>query len=250
LQLAEKIHLVGSGSFGFDLTDAYDCHIYLLDGGNELGLIDTGAGMGAAQTVANIRRAAFDPAGVRHILCTHAHGDHAGGAARLRSLLPNAELAVSRDVARFVREGDEVGTSVAAAKAIGVYPDDYRLEPCTVERELGEGDRIVIGDLTLECIGTPGHAAGHLSFLLDHAGCRYLFAGDAVFHGGTILLQNTRDCSLQATIASLRSMRGLSIDALLPGHFTYSLREGQRHIEKANAALDQLLIPNQVISAW
>jgi hydroxyacylglutathione hydrolase len=250
LQLAERIHLVGSGSFGFDLTDSYDCHIYLLDGGSELGLIDVGAGMGVAQTISNIRRAGFDPALVRHILCTHAHGDHAGGAAQMRALVPNAELAVSRDVARFVREGDEVATSVAAAKTIGVYPSDYRLEPCAVEREVADGERIAIGDLTVECIETPGHAVGHLSFLLDHAGSRFLFGGDAVFHGGTILLQNIYDCSLEATIASLRKMRALSIDALLPGHFAFSLRDGQRHIEKANEALDQMLIPNQVISAW
>lgn len=167
MQLAERIHLVGSGSFGFDLTDSYDCHIYLLDGGSELGLIDVGAGMGVSQTISNIRRAGFDPALVRHILCTHAHGDHAGGAAQMRALLPNAELAISRDVARFVRAGDEVATSVAAAKTIGVYPRDYRLEPCAVERELADGERIAIGDLTVECIETPGHAVGHLSFLLD-----------------------------------------------------------------------------------
>jgi len=77
-----------------------------------------------------------------------------------------------------------------------------------------------------------------------------LFSGDAVFHGGTILLQNIHDCSLSATVTSLRKLRGLEIDALLPGHLAVSLREGQRHIEKANDTLDRLLIPSQVVSAW
>ena len=61
MRLAERIYLVGSGSFGFDLTDPYDCHVYLLDGGTELALIDVGAGMGAEAIVENVRRDGFDP---------------------------------------------------------------------------------------------------------------------------------------------------------------------------------------------
>jgi hydroxyacylglutathione hydrolase len=248
--LADRIHLVGSGSYGFGLTDPYDCHIYLIDGGSELALIDVGAGMGAAQVVENIRGEGFDPARVRHILCTHAHGDHAGGAARMRVLLPHASVSMSRDAAGYIRHGDEAGTSIAIAKTAGIYPADYRLEPCAVEGDLVEGDRVTIGDLELECIDTPGHADGHLSFLLEHGERRSLFAGDVVFHGGTILLQNTHDCRLEALIASLRKLRGLRIDALFPGHFAFSLRDGQQHIERANEVLDRLLIPPQALSAW
>src|SRR5205814_262266 len=107
MQLAERIHLVGSGSFGFDLTDPYDCHVYLVDGGSELALIDVGAGMGAEQIVANVERGGFDPARITHLLCTHAHGDHAGGAARMRRLLLNASLLLSREGAEVIRAGDE-----------------------------------------------------------------------------------------------------------------------------------------------
>jgi hydroxyacylglutathione hydrolase len=250
MQLAERIHLVGSGAFGFDLTDPYDCHIYLLDGGSELALVDVGAGMASAEVIANVRRAGFDPARIRHLLCTHAHGDHAGGAARMRALLPNAELCISHDVAELVRQGDEEGTSIGPAKVAGIYPADYHLEPCPVERELTEGERVAVGDLTLECIDTPGHAYGHLAFLLEHAGRRSLFGGDLVFHGGTVLLQNIHDCSVVALSASLRKLRGLGVDALFPGHLAFSVRDGQRHIESANRVLDTLLIPNQVVAAW
>ena len=250
MQLAERVHLVGSGSFGFGLTDAYDCHIYLLDGGSELGLIDVGAGMGAAQVVENVRGAGFDPGTIGQIVCTHAHGDHAGGAARMRALLPGATLALSSYGADLIRRGDELGTSLGVAKAAGIYPADYELEPCPVDRVLADGDQVTVGDLRLECIATPGHADGHLSLLLEYDGRRSLFAGDLVFHGGTILLQNTHDCRLDELSASLRKLRGLGLDALLPGHFTPSLRDGQRHIERANRVLDQLLIPPQAVSAW
>lgn len=87
MRLAERIHLVGSGSFGFDLTDPYDCHVYLLDGGTELALIDVGAGMGAEAIVENVRRDGLDQGRIRHLVLTHGHGDHAGGAARMGGLL-------------------------------------------------------------------------------------------------------------------------------------------------------------------
>ena len=250
MQLDERIHLVGSGSFGFDLTDPYDCHIYLLDGGSELALVDVGAGMGAEEVVANVRRAGFDPAAVRQVLCTHAHADHAGGAARMRALLPNASFSAPPYATELVRAGDEVGTSIGVAKAAGIYPPDYAFEPCPIDGELADGDRVAIGDLVLECIETPGHAGGHLSFLLECEGRRSLFGGDLVFHGGTVLLQSIHDCSLEALVSSLPRLRGLAIDALLPGHLSFSLRNGQRHIEAANAALDRLLIPGQMTSAW
>jgi glyoxylase-like metal-dependent hydrolase (beta-lactamase superfamily II) len=250
MQLAERIHLVGSGAFGFDLTDPYDCHVYLLDGGSELALVDVGAGMGAEQIVANVERSGFDPARITRLLCTHAHGDHAGGAARMRTLLPNASLALSREGAAVISAGDERAASLDVAKAAGIYPPDYRLEACRVDEQLGEGDRVAFGDLSLVCIETPGHSSGHLSFLLEHAGRRSLFAGDVVFHGGTILLQNIHDCSLQDLVRSLRTLRGLAVDALFPGHLAFALGNGQRHIERANAILDTLLVPPQAVPAW
>ena len=125
MQLTDRVHLVGSGAYGFGLTDPYDCHIYLIDGGIELALIDVGAGMGAAQVVENIRSDGFDPDLVRQILCTHAHGDHAGGAARMQALLPNAAVSMSREAADYIRIGDESGTSISTAKTAGIYPADY-----------------------------------------------------------------------------------------------------------------------------
>ena len=77
-----------------------------------------------------------------------------------------------------------------------------------------------------------------------------LFAGDVIFHGGKVLLQNIHDCRLDALISSLRKLRQLEITALFPGHLTLSLKEGQRHIERANQVLDRLLVPEQMMSAW
>jgi hydroxyacylglutathione hydrolase len=250
MRLSERVYLVGSGSNGFDLTDAYDCHVYLLDGGTELALIDVGAGMGAEAIVENVRRDGFDPARIRHLILTHGHGDHAGGAPRMRRLLGEPAIHASGEIAEGLRRGDEKALSLDVAKQAGIYPADYRLEPLSVDHELEEGATIQVGDLRLLALDTPGHSDGHVSLVLEEEGRQSLFAGDVIFFGGKILLQNIHDCRLDAQVRSLRKLRELSVKALFPGHLTLSLKDGQRHIERANQVLDRLLIPEQMVSAW
>ncbi len=250
MKLADRIYLVGSGSMGFDLTDPFDCHVYLVDGGDDLALVDVGAGMGTEAVIENVRREGLDPARIRHLVLTHGHGDHAGGAARMRRLLGEPTVYLSQVAADFLRRADEAALSLDVAKAAGIYPPDYRLEPCEVDIELREGDTIRIGEVALSVLDTPGHSDGHVSLLLERDSERILFAGDAIFFGGKILLQAIHDCRLDAQIRSLRKLRELDVTALLPGHLAVSLRDGQRHIERANEVLDRLLIPEQMVSAW
>jgi glyoxylase-like metal-dependent hydrolase (beta-lactamase superfamily II) len=260
MKIADRIHLVGSGissgmgfdltDMGFDLTDAYDCHVFLLDGGDELAIVDTGAGMGAESIVANVKAAGFDPSSIRQIILTHAHVDHAGGVAKMRGLLGSPSVLASAVCADWIRTGNEERVSIDVAKKAGFYPAEYVLEPCPVDAELADGDTIHVGDLALTVLDTPGHCDGHLSLLLERGGEQTLFSADAVFHGGNILLQNIWDCRLDATIRTLRRLRELEVTALIPSHLGYSLSNGQRHIERANDALDRMLIPNQLVSAW
>jgi hydroxyacylglutathione hydrolase len=250
VRLTDRVYLVGSGSNGFDLTDAYDCHVYLINGGDELALIDVGAGMGAEAIAANVRKDGFDPGRIKHVILTHGHGDHAGGTARIKRLLGETTVYASGVIADALRAGDEKAFSLDLAKVAGIYPADYRLEPFDVDQELEEGATIDVGDLRLQVYDTPGHSDGHVSLLLEDDGKRLLFAGDAIFHGGKILLQAIHDCRLDQQIRSLRKLRELDVSELFPGHLTLSLKDGQRHIERANQVLDRLLIPEQMVSAW
>jgi glyoxylase-like metal-dependent hydrolase (beta-lactamase superfamily II) len=250
VRLTQRVHLVGSGTQGFDLTDPFDCHVYLIDGGSELALIDVGAGMGAPAIIENVKSDGFDPARIRHVILTHGHGDHAGGASRMRKLLGEPAIYASGGIAEALRRADEKAISLEAAKQAGIYPMDYRMEPCPIDHELEEGATISVGDLKLTVFDTPGHSDGHVSLLLEDSGQRMLFAGDVIFFGGKVLLQNIHDCRLDSLIGSLRKLRQLDVTALLPGHLTLSLKDGQRHIERANQVLDRLLIPEGILSAW
>ena len=168
----------------------------------------------------------------------------------MRSLLDQPAIHASGVIADSLRRADEKAISIDVAKVAGIYPLEYRLDPCPVDHELEEGATIDVGNLRLTVFDTPGHSDGHVSLLLEEGGRRTLFAGDVIFFGGKILLQNIHDCRLDALIGSLRKLRRLDVSALLPGHLTLSLRDGQRHIERANQVLDRLLIPEQMVSAW
>ena len=250
MQLHESIHLVGSGIMGYGLSDPYDCHVFLIDGGTELALIDVGAGMGVERILENIVRSGFDPKDVRTVILTHCHADHAGGLARLCRALDRPVVVGSPITRVRLESGDEHAVGLDVAKFAGYYPSNYVLEPHAVDVEISGGDRIEVGRLTMEVIDTPGHCDGHVSFLLTTGGKRALFSGDAIFFGGSIFLQNIPDCRLDAQIATLRQLRSLEIGALFPSHLSFSLEDGQRHIERANDALDRLLIPNQLVNAW
>jgi glyoxylase-like metal-dependent hydrolase (beta-lactamase superfamily II) len=246
VKLTERVYLVGSGLMGLSLTDPFDCHVYLLDGGEELALIDAGAGLGQEQILRLVQEDGLDPARVAHIILTHQHADHAGGAAGLRAAT-GGRVYLSAQSAHYLREGDEEGISLAIAKRAGFYPPDYRYGACPVDVELREGDTIAIGDLQLQAIETPGHCDGHLSFQMRAGGRTYLFAGDAIFHNGQILLQNIPDCHIGKYAASIQKLRGRAIDVLLPGHLSPVLARGQVHIDMAGDTFERILIPRNAM---
>ena len=79
MRLTERVHLVGSGKSGADISNPYDSHVYLIDGASSLALIDAGVGIQPELILENIHKEGFDPANISHIVVTHGHADHAGG---------------------------------------------------------------------------------------------------------------------------------------------------------------------------
>ena len=246
MRIDPSVYLVGSGQFGFDLTDPYDCNVYLFDAGGAYVLFDAGTGMGADQMLDVCRQDGLDPAGIGHLFLTHAHSDHGGGAAHVRE---RTELRVyaGPDTARIVSAGDEEAVSLPAARAGGMYPADYVYRPCPVERVLAPGEVVGIGSLKIEAIPTPGHSHDHHCYLVATPHKRYLVGGDAIFFGGKILLQNTYDCSLPDMLASIQRLAGYSFEALLTAHLNFSLNRGRRHVETACAIIDKLGCPPSII---
>jgi len=249
VRLTQDVALVGGGNTGFNISAPGDCHVYLLNGGDELALIDAGVGGVHGDTgmiLANIEADDFDPARISRLLLTHYHADHAGGAAELRDRL-GCDVHGTELTARTMETGDEIAISLQAAKAAGIYPTDYEFRACPAVGSFRDGQPFRVGRLTVTPFDTPGHCRGHASLLVEGGDRRYLIGGDLVFYGGSILLQNILDCSITEYAESVHRMREVPFDALLPGHFTLSLRDGMRHLRAAAAAFATLAVPKNAL---
>lgn len=236
------LHLVASGAAGFDLGDPLDCNVWAFTGTAGTLLFDAGVGRDPAALVAAGRACGLAWPAPVHLILTHAHADHAGGAVGLRALL-GAQVMAAAQTAAWVAAADEAKVSLPAARSAGVYPQDYRLRACPVDTVLRDGQRLEFGDLNVRVIATPGHSADHTAYLVERAGRRWLVSGDALFVGGKVIWQDTWDCSVPESGASLRQLAGFTFDALLPGHGLFALHRAQRHLDAALARMDALLAP-------
>ena len=242
MRINEYLYLVGSGEHGFGLTHRSDCHVYLIDGGSEMALIDAGAGVDERLLLGRIGNLDLDLGRLRRLFVTHAHADHAGGAAGLRDAFGVA-VSCSPEVADILRTGDEARASVDVGKAQGTYAPEYVYRAATVDDELADGQRIEVGDVTVEVVAAPGHATGHLAYLVHRRGGTDLFTGDTLLFGGRIILQNTWDCDLRTHLDTLRRLGEHRFEGLYPGHLTFSATDGERHLRVALDALDRGAIP-------
>jgi len=116
---------------------------------------------------------------------------------------------------------DHVGGALATARNLGVplraHPQVLGLfESPGIERlPINDGELLDLGGLQLEALHTPGHAPGHLAFLLRER--KMLLAGDLVSGISTILI-DPEGGDMGDYLASLRRVRELGCSILLPSH--------------------------------
>lgn len=105
------------------------------------------------------------------ILLTHAHLDHAAGAAELahRKGVP---IEGPHEEDQFWIEG-----LPEATRRYGFPPSDA----FTPDRWLNHGDTVMVGGEVLEVLHCPGHTPGHVVFF--HRGIRVAWVGDVLFAG-------------------------------------------------------------------
>ena len=146
---------------------------------------------------------------VRRILLTHGHYDHTGAAAELASALPQAEVYIHE---RDYRDVDP-----------GLFPLRTQLSAVNF---YGEGDRLPLGELTLEVLHTPGHSQGSVTLRCGDV----LFCGDTLFAGscGRTDFPGGDTAKIPASLRRLGEQEGNL--QVLPGHMESSTLDRERQV--------------------
>lgn len=141
------------------------------------------------------------------ILATHGHFDHVLASRELKSLTGAPFRIHAADLPLLESLPMQGLRFVNQAFPAAAVPDSF----------LTDNEIVTVGGIVLTCLYTPGHAPGHLAFLLaDHG---IVFSGDALF-AGSIGRTDLPGGDHDQLIASIRD-RLLMLDAttrVLPGH--------------------------------
>lgn len=202
----------------------YPVNVWLVRGQEGYVLVDSGPVSTADQVVAAVARTTSGQ-GVRLLLLTHAHPDHGGGLAALRTAW-NPPIVCHRLEVPFVT-GELYYRELPATNLaywFGRYLIGANNWELPVAKDL-EGGQSVEG---MAAIPLPGHTPGHLGLLhsLDHA----MICGDAVVSvGGQVGPPHAlMTADPQTAAASIKRVGQLDYRHLLPSHGEPILERGRQ----------------------
>ena len=137
--------------------------LYVVDA-PEPAIVDTGSANSPAHVYEALSELDIDREAVAHVLVSHVHLDHAGGAGHLAEELPNATFSVHEDGMAYLTDADALSRlkrSVDRAMGVEDAYGDPKLVPEGRCRVVTGGERVDLGDRELELLDAPGHAPHH-----------------------------------------------------------------------------------------
>ena len=166
-------------------------------------LIDTLYGYAAQDEIVDgLKKVGLDPADIKYIVVSHAHGDHDGSVKFLQDTYHPHVILSPKDWDLAARQTN----------------------PYSHDMDATDGQQLTLGDTTITIYITPGHTGGTLSFLVpvkDH-GVPHL----AMEWGGTALSANTSKEMLQSYISNAGRLQdiadGAGADVIIGNHTEYN----------------------------
>jgi glyoxylase-like metal-dependent hydrolase (beta-lactamase superfamily II) len=174
-EVAPGVHLIETG-----YVRPFVAACYLVRGRDGAAVVETGNAGTVPRILAALDQLGLPRSAVSHVVVTHVHLDHAGGAGALMRELPGATLVAHPRGARHLVDPAKLwaGTvAVYGAEATQrLYGDPVPIPAARVV-EAPDGHAVDLGGRRLRFLDAPGHARHHL-VVLDEA-TRGFFTGDA-----------------------------------------------------------------------
>lgn len=228
-QINDSISMIDNGLLN---TDGFGA-TYVVRG-DSIALIETGTSLNAETILHGLDQLKIERDAIEHILLTHVHMDHAGGAGVLAHSLPNATVYIHSMTAPHLVEPSRLMKSVE--RAVGamwsvygtVVPlDPDRLKPAEqLQLDLGKG-------VVLEGVPTPGHSPDHVAFW--DASNAAMYAGDSLgiamrTHDLAFAVTPPPAFDLAAQLQCFETLAAYPIQTLMPSHFGVTLETPQNTI--------------------
>ncbi|MCW2605710.1 MAG: fold metallo-hydrolase [Frankiales bacterium] len=173
---------VADGVWRIPTAPADFINSYLLQGDDgTLVLVDAGTRSAPRTLLAALAALGRQPGDVTHLLLSHAHNDHTGGAKAVVDATGSRVVTHERE-AVYVREGrmPQTDPSTLGGRLLARLPGRATgFARVGVDEEFTDGDVLPLAG-GIRVVHTPGHTPGHCSFLHDASGV--LITGDAVFN--------------------------------------------------------------------
>jgi glyoxylase-like metal-dependent hydrolase (beta-lactamase superfamily II) len=213
IHLIDALHLGKPGVICIALVEC---------GSQELVMVDSGPESVFDSVVRSIRKIGFQPDHVRHLLASHIHLDHSGGAWRWAREFGTKVYVNPRGAPHLADPCKLI------ASATRIYGDKMNhlwgttgQIPKELVIEVDEGTELQFGSRQFRVLYTPGHAQHHNAYWLESE--RTLFAGDAagvIVRGGPpIPPLPPPDIHLESWKSSLEKIRALGPASLHITHF-------------------------------
>lgn len=167
---------------------------------------------------ASIEKLGFKVSDVRILLISHAHWDHDGGSAAIKTLTGATYMVMDGDVS-VVESGGKTDFQYGSTQA-SLYP------PTKVDRVLHDGDEVKLGGTTLVAHLTPGHTKGCTTWTMkvSEAGKSYdvVIIGSPNVNDGYKLVGNPSYPGIVSDYErTFQVLKSLPVDIFLGAHGSY-----------------------------
>ncbi len=204
---------------------------HLIDTGDGLIIIDPGYSESLHIIVNNIWELGFRPADIKYIIGSHAHFDHVDSVHELASMTGAKTFIGKADLPLLTGE---------------LY--HYPIKTFKPDVLLNDGDAISLGNTEINCVSTPGHTDGTMSFFFNVTDGEKTYRAGTFGGAGTNTLvrefltkHNLPFESRQKFVESIHKLQGEKVEIFLGNHLENNRTEeklGKLNIQKENPFIE------------